>query len=550
MAAKPVYGRLTHTPLAPQAPFFLPFEEDAWGLQRPPFSPSLARLSVELACATYNFDLDRFFLAGWCDATLQVENRLFDQVNAAHMNRQPADFIYSSLKLKHAQSMLSPSPIGDMLRGIRQFIATDTGKVVVMALPTLGDQYVIAISFMGTGRKFYDWFTNFKMACRGGMHEGFLALARQFDTNADRIQFPYIAQKLGLQSLTLADILAQCAEEKSPFKLFLTGHSQGGAAAQAYAYLLRSERGVNVKHIIGYTLAAPSTASITFEDDPAIYPIYNVINHEDFVPRMGASMRLGVDLVYVPDQIFRTSYYDYEPGEMANVIARDRLHHLMSYITDMPTLIEMLVALLRTLSAMPDRKSAQSILLMLNLQFKYLTPAMQSIGLKFEDLVRLIENQILPTYRDLCGKDVDSAHIKELAQSIELYLHDVGTDGFCTYFMQLIFSPHQITFDSPSKEGPYTAIVSRYSNALRACIWRRGEKPLQLPAPNTWYFRDFPVFPETIRRFRLSPRMLQRGIHAGSDKEALPPPEQGQPAHAQADLSPDKTDDDQTTQDK
>lgn len=37
------------------------------------------------------------------------------------------------------------------------------------------------------------------------------------------------------------------------------------------------------------------------------------MNAEDFVPRMGAYMRLGVDMVFVPDEAFRSAYYGCSP---------------------------------------------------------------------------------------------------------------------------------------------------------------------------------------------------------------------------------------------
>lgn len=480
-----IHGRYTRALLADVSALFAPPQEDAWGYVRPAYSPQLMRLCAELSATTYDFDFSRFFEAGWLDATLQVENRLFEQVDSFYMAKTPREFIRSGLKLRRAKSMLAPA-LTDVLRAMRQLVATDTGKAVVMALPAGEDRYVVAVSFMGTGKKFYDWFTNFKMSCRGGMHEGFLNTARLFDRNAERIAFPRIAKALGRNALTLADILTECTQKDSRFRLLLCGHSQGGAVAQAYAYLLRTEHALDMDNIVGYTLGAPTVASTAFTDNPAVYPLYHLINADDFVPRMGACMRLGVDKVFVPDPAFRLATYGYAPCDQAHADARERLRHFMRPMRDMPSVIEMFVSLLRALSVLPDPAAAREILTSLNAQLKYLTPAMQSLGLRSEDLLRLLEGQLLTAYRDLTDKSVDETRIAALTAQIITLIQ--GTDHFAQCLLEVAFAPHGLTGDDPNAQTPYLYIVSRCQSALRDFIFVRNESAVQmLPPADAWY---------------------------------------------------------------
>ena len=120
------YGRYTHTPLCDASALFAPITQDAWGYRRPAYSPRLMRLCTELAAATYEFDLARFFQSGWMDATLQVENRLFPQVDTGYAHKTPREFIRSGMRLHRAKSMLMPA-LTDVLRAMRQLVATDTG---------------------------------------------------------------------------------------------------------------------------------------------------------------------------------------------------------------------------------------------------------------------------------------------------------------------------------------------------------------------------------------------------------------------------------------
>lgn len=165
-----VRGKLTRVDLAAVEGVFSPPQKNAWGRAMPPFDPVLLRLSAEMAAATYDLEVERFFDAGWMDCTFQAENRLFDAIDGRYGEWRPAQAIRRGIRMKKARGAMRFS-LGDVLRGVRQLVATDTGKVVTMAHEASDGRFVIAISFMGTSRKFYDWVTNLKMTCKNGLHE-------------------------------------------------------------------------------------------------------------------------------------------------------------------------------------------------------------------------------------------------------------------------------------------------------------------------------------------------------------------------------------------
>ena len=479
------YGRFTHAPLCDVSALFVPATEDAWGYMRPAYSPQLMRLATELSAATYAFDFSRFFQSGWMDATLQVENRLFPQVDAWYARKTPHEFIRSGVRLHRAKSMLAPA-FTDVLRAVRQLVATDTGKAVVMALPAEEGRFAIAVSFMGTGRKFYDWFTNFKLSCRGGVHEGFLNTARLFERNAERIEFPRVAQALGRRTLTLSDVLSECTQRESRFRLFLCGHSQGGAVAQAYCHLLRDEYALCMDNVVGYTLAAPTLVSWDFAENPAAYPLYHLINTDDLVPRMGARMRLGVDMRFTPDPAFRARHYGYAAD--SDPLPRAQLRRIADTLQTMPSLIEAAIAILRALSRLPDPADATAILHTVNAQFRYFAPAMQSLGLRTSDLVQMAEKRLLALCRELCGQSPEEARLSQLEGAFTRVIVRFGAQAFARAFGEITLAPHALMHDRPDHMAPYQAISARLQTLLRPCIHMRADAQSRLlPPPGAWF---------------------------------------------------------------
>jgi hypothetical protein len=102
---------------------------------------------------------------------------------------------------------------------LRQRHGSDTGKAVVMIHPAPLGRYVVSVSFMGTGVRFYDWFSNFRMTTLAGVHKGFQQLAEQFEGMEEEICFPATAAELGLERLTLRHVLQEMRSASSRFTL-------------------------------------------------------------------------------------------------------------------------------------------------------------------------------------------------------------------------------------------------------------------------------------------------------------------------------------------
>ena len=211
------------------------------------------------------------------------------------------------------------------------------------------NKYVIGISFSGTVYN-SEWMNNFKVNIVNGFHQGFLEIAHRFDLLSEKIEFPNISKELGEETvLTLEDILQECTSPDSRFMLWITGHSQGGAAASCYIVDCLSKRKVLHENVIGVTIATPTVAHERIGRNTKNYPIYNIINEEDIVTRLGSQIRFGVDICYKPTEEFRRRFYTNYPSPLYHddmVHARDFLDE----IKNTPDAIEVAHAIQKLLS--------------------------------------------------------------------------------------------------------------------------------------------------------------------------------------------------------
>ncbi len=474
-------GRLTRTDLARMEGFAAPWATDRWGTQRPTFSAPIARMSAELAANVYTLDLDRWLMAGWTDCTLQRENRVLTGISSwwgSGRGLDPVRALRSEYVLTRARVMVSPyhNPIGDLIRAVRQIMTTDTGKAMVMARPMSDGRIVVAISFMGTSRKFYDWFTNFKLTNQEGLHEGFYQLARQFDQNAERITFPDAQKLLGEETLTLDDVLTEASRPDSRFVLWLTGHSQGGAVCQTYAHLLLHQRGVLPENIVSYTFAAPTVAGLTWQKNPADYPIYNIVNADDYVPRIGASVRLGQDMVFYPDDAFREKHYRFRMDDEQVVYARERMRRLLNHLQDTQGALDLVLALCRVLETHEDRAKVETLFELMQGRVRALRPALTSLGLKMEDMLKPFVSQLVAVYRDVIGVSPDEELLNRLAGDMVRYMEDLGTHAFMDNLFEAVMEPHNIYMTG--RDGKllptYCGIVRTHLNELIPAVWAIG----------------------------------------------------------------------------
>lgn len=126
-----------------------------------------------------------------------------------------------------------------------------------MMHPLPGGQFLLAIGFMGTGKRFYDWISNFRFTTEEGFHKGFYQLCTYFEQGAESIVFPATAKALGLEKLTLGEVLSEMKSLSSRFRLWMAGHSQGAAVMQVFCHRLMTDWGVLAQNMTAMASLRP-----------------------------------------------------------------------------------------------------------------------------------------------------------------------------------------------------------------------------------------------------------------------------------------------------
>lgn len=473
--AAPVRGRLTYADLGRTESFFLPWEQDPWGRLRPPFSQELLRLSLELSSAAQDLRVGDWMRAGWTDFNFQVDNKLVGGISTVPAS-ETRQFLYNKWAVYRARASLRQlNPVRQVFSAIRQREQSDTGKAVMMIKPAQDGRYVVAMGFRSTGSRFYDWFSNLRFASENGINQGFLQLARQFDGNAERVAFPDTAKALGLENLTLANILAEARQHDSRFKLWLAGHSQGAAVMQVLTHLWIQESGVLPENIIGYGFASPTVMMGTALQDPTAYPLYHVLNGDDYVPRAGAQMHLGVCLFYPAGEELCRAAYGWRETPPAQY-ARAEVRRLTRPMVDMPTLIEYGMAYLQTLAGMPmaDMLSALNLIRFRILPIKQV---MAVAGTSQQSLLKSVRRRVEKAYRTLTGHDLNQARLNLLQAEFEAAMAKTGPGEFTRAIGEMLYWPHVLKNSPGKSHSAYQYIALRGVSLLHPAIWQSGSPP-------------------------------------------------------------------------
>ena len=320
------------------------------GQLRPPFSQAAARLSLELAASAYDLQLDCWREAGWRDVSYLVDNTLLtgEEANGGD-GRRLAGAFSEYLQYMARARLKRKNPISQLRGALRQRESSDTCKAVVMLHPrSRPGQYLVAVGFMGTGKRIYDWFSNFRLIQQSGAHQGFLQLTQEFSENCARIQFPETARELGLESLTLRDILSECRRPGSRFRIWMAGHSQGGAVMQLFAFQeIRS--GLLRQNMLGYGFASPCVLYDEKCCDLHNFPLYHIVNGDDVPPRVGALLHIGRCMMFRTDDSLRERCY---AEAWQQPLFREALR-LLQGVRDTNHAVLFTLALLRAMKARP-----------------------------------------------------------------------------------------------------------------------------------------------------------------------------------------------------
>ena len=458
-------GIVTGCDLSDLTPLCMPWKQIGGQLQ-PLFSRPAALMSLELASSAYDLELDAWREAGWHDISYQVDNLLFSGV-VGDGGEWEEDGGASERYQKKAQAHLKRmNPISQLRGALRQRESSDTCKAVVMIHAAPGGRYVTAIGFMGTGKRLYDWISNFRMGQSDGVHSGFLQLTQRFEKNSAQILFPETARELGLPSLSLADILVECRRPGSRFMVWMAGHSQGGAVMQLTAYR-EIGRGLLRQNLLGYGFASPTVLYRRPNFDTAGFPLFHIINADDVVPRVGAQMHVGRCRVFRTDDEMRAACYG---ASFSSPVFRSVLL-LLQTVRDNESAMLLFLALLRALVRLPGEDAAR----VLNSLMGGLMPSflMGVLGGRMDDvlsmLIRKTEQGFVSALR---GAPVREQAVKILTARISALIREYGAPAFSRAAAHALGLPHRLRVYDPAKGiGAYQYLVLRRFDALTGRLY-------------------------------------------------------------------------------
>ncbi|HPF86593.1 MAG TPA: hypothetical protein PK537_00900 [Candidatus Limiplasma sp.] len=506
-------GKLTGAALDNTACLFLPYADDAFGMRRRPLELDAMKMAFELARMAYTLDIEPWMRAGWTDVSIQVDNQLTTGLKAKETDSfaDRVQAMIGSLKVTRAKlALLEFNPFSRMTGALRQRAESDTLKAVVMIHPAAEGRYVVAIGFMGTGARFYDWFSNLRLSTEDGFHKGFYQLTQAFLKNETEILFPDTAEALGLETLTLADIVREMQTDNSRFSLWMAGHSQGAAVMQVYCDHLLREAGVRNQHVSGCGFASPTVAVGDTAPGSAAYPLYHIINDDDLVPRMGSMKHFGLCLRYAPDAAFRDAAYGW-CQDADDRRERRQAERLALYVTDTPSMLMTLSVLLELVC----QEKTDEAIFGISERLQALLPLDKVVSFAGKKSKTQLENMIAyfrKAYSELMGHAMDTHTLEHMREAFRPIVRSASLKTLLGAMFDRFYPPHSLC--GHTGNGAYMQIVNNHSQTLRPFVWADGAgyPPRKQYARGYYRFQTLPpAKPAAPPRPRTSPR--RRAIH-------------------------------------
>ena len=497
-------GPVTGCDLSHAEALVRPFAQDAFFRLRPPFSKEAAQLSLELADMTYTLELAPWKAAGWNDFSILIDDSL--QSGLTHWETGDGlGSVINRIKVLRAKAALKePSPVSQVLSALRQKEKSDTVKAVCMMHPLPEDKWLLAIGFMGTGKRFYDWFSNFRFTPEEGFHRGFNQLCESFQLHVEDIVFPAVAEAMGLEKLTLGQVLSDMRSLSSPFRLWMAGHSQGGAVMQVFTHRLMNDWGILPQNMVGYGFASPTVATGKFVYDPAAYPLYHILNSEDIVPRLGALLHLGLCMEYTPDEAFRQSAYP--PFDSEEEALRSELAFFADGIRDTPTAIVHMAALMECLA---QEKGADGLTELMTSWWA--VPAVDRVlwraGDKGLEMLGRLLTGMKDGYLALTKQSAPTEEIIRIRERLRPIIQQTSVRRLLSAMSAYAVPPHIL---SSEEGGAHARIVQNHLEDAKPFIWIKSPKNLPVRRYADWAQSFAPVWAESLRARRMPVRPVQR----------------------------------------
>lgn len=472
-------GPLTSRRLDELDSLVLPFVRDPFYRLRPPFTQEGMELSLELAQMTYTLDLDPWLEAGWTDFSIQIDNTLQSGLTLGESaTGERMREVMSAWRVHRAKAALGArNPISQIIGALRQREKSDTIKAVCMMHPLSQGRYLLAIGFMGTGKRLYDWVSNFRFTTEEGFHKGFHQLCTYFEQGAESIVFPSAAQELGLEKLTLGEALSEMRSPRSRFRLWMAGHSQGGAVMQVFTHRLMTDWGVLPQNIVGYGFASPTVATGSFIYDPASYPLYHILNSDDMVPRMGALIHLGLCALYPADDALRRATYGLS-ALPADVSVYEALRPYRDAMTNTGSIFLYGAAFVRALA---EEKGEEGLAALMDKRWSVslVDKALAFAGDKAAGWVDALLRQVNEAYEDLLGKPMNPQKLDALCDQMRPLVRKTPLRRLLGGLASYTVPPHHLSGENG--EGAYSYIVKYGADALAPFIWvkQNGAPPVK-----------------------------------------------------------------------
>ncbi|NLB90654.1 MAG: lipase family protein [Clostridiales bacterium] len=470
-------GKYTQTDLSNDKVFQMEYEQDAWGNERAKFSDDLLALSAELAICAYTLDIEQWWDTDWVDFTFQVDNKLYalDKKDLLKNNEELLEKESRKMVEKAKANIHQKSLIKQFVNTVKQREESSTGKALLMGKKITETRFVIGVGFMGTGDRVYDWISNFRFESDQGIHKGFYQLTKQFMSFSKEITFPAIAQELGLNELTLAQIIEEAKSPYSRFLLWSAGHSQGAAILQLWTYFLMEELGVDEKNMIGYGLASPLVMTGLTVKNPGKYPIYHILNSDDFVGVVGGQVRLGIERLFYADDTFREKCYAWKKEEEAKK-GREAATKWLKQIVDMPTALQSIVPFVKMIIDHPKEEQGELINI-LPIPIPNNKIAIQVVQSSGEALVRFVYRRVNKAYQTMTGVELSRKKLREIQEELQEIAEEIGTQVFIEALNELITWPHFLQPSPEKMTSAYLEIVKGKGPFNSSCLWLYGKPP-------------------------------------------------------------------------